>query len=112
MEKSKIEFNSLKWIPWAVAIILVAIIVFFLILKNQYINTKIIEKKHESKEIKRSIDSIEIKQSKIIDSIINESNNDVKNSKKLIKTLPNEKANVRPVDYDSMCKFISNYRPK
>lgn len=75
-------------------------------------DVKIEHKKSVIETSKNKIDSLESKQSSVIKSISEQSKKTVKDADILIKKLKNEQQKVNDTTYDSMCKYIQNYRTK
>jgi len=93
----------------AIAIIIIAILIFAM--SNMSTSVKIDKKTDEKKTVQKQIDSLSAKRTEETKKIINTSQANAVQAKKLIKNLPNEKTIVRDTSYAAMCEFITNYRP-
>jgi len=60
----------------------------------------------------KKIDSIKTIRNDKLDSIKSESDSSVKKSSELLKKINHEKIIIPDADYDVMCQYIENYRPK
>lgn len=93
----------------AIAVIIIAILIFTM--SNMSTSVKIDKKIDEKKTVQKQIDSLSAKRTEETKKIINTSQANAFQAKKLIKNLPNEKTIVRDTSYAAMCEYITNYRP-
>jgi citrate lyase synthetase len=105
MTDSKIKL--ILFIAWTGLII--GVTWYILDIRNNLNNQ---EKTKQIEIVSKKIDSIKTIRKQKFDSIIQESNNSVIKSNKLLKKINHEKIIIPDTTYSYMCKYIENYRPK
>ena len=111
MKKYGNEFvNSTKpnLIPIIALLIIAGLIWYIYNLKTDY-NINNSAKQYEA--IQKRIDSLENKQTAIIDSMLKLSQSRADHATKITEKLKHEKIIIRDTTYAAMCEYLTNYRP-